>query len=178
MKSIFFLLTCLALASAAVADPRPGKPENGDPVRPLPNIIFLLTDDQRDNTFGAMGHPFVKTPHVDTLLEESVRFTNAYIAEPVCSPSRVSYLTGMHERIHGVGFTSGYELTEAQWEQSYPALLRNAGYHTGFVGKFGVEYYSFKGKAAEIRELVAVLKSTKGLKHNSLVITSIGENLT
>ena len=114
-----------------------------------PNIIFLLTDDQRDNTFGAMGHPFVKTPNVDRLLKESVRFRNAYVAEPVCSPSRVSFLTGMHERVHGVGFTSSYRLTEAQWERSYPALLRKAGYHTGFVGKFGVEYYAFRGQAAK-----------------------------
>ena len=74
-----------------------------------PNIIFLLTDDQRDNTFGAMGHPFVKTPNVDRLLRQSVRFRNTYIAEPVCSPSRVSLLTGMHERVHGVGFTSSYQ---------------------------------------------------------------------
>ncbi len=114
-----------------------------------PNIIFLLTDDQRDNSFGGMGHPFVKTPNVDRLLRQSVRFRNAYIAEPVCSPSRVSYLTGMHERVHGVGFTSSYQLTEAQWERSYPALLRKAGYHTGFVGKLGVEYYTFRGQAAE-----------------------------
>ena len=114
-----------------------------------PNIIFLLTDDQRDNTFGAMGHPFVKTPNVDRLLRQSVRFRNTYIAEPVCSPSRVSLLTGMHERVHGVGFTSSYQLTEAQWDRSYPALLRKAGYHTGFVGKFGIEYYTFKGRSAE-----------------------------
>jgi len=112
-----------------------------------PNIIFLLTDDQRDNTFGAMGHPWVKTPNVDRLLSQSVRFRNTYIAEPVCSPSRVSLLTGMHERVHGVGFTSSYQLTEAQWERTYPALLKKDGYYTGFVGKFGVEYYSFKGNA-------------------------------
>ena len=118
-----------------------------DPNRP--NIIFLLTDDQRDNTFGVMGHPFVKTPNVDQLLSQSVRFRNTYIAEPVCSPSRVSLLTGMHERVHGIGFTSSYKLTDAQWERTYPALLRKAGYHTGFVGKFGVEYYTFRGQAAE-----------------------------
>jgi arylsulfatase A-like enzyme len=114
-----------------------------------PNIVFLLTDDQRDNTFSAMGHPFVRTPNVDRLLQRAVRFRNTYIAEPVCSPSRVSLLTGMHERVHGVGFTSSYQLTEAQWDRSYPALLRKAGYHTGFVGKLGVEYYTFRGKAAE-----------------------------
>lgn len=114
-----------------------------------PNIIFLLTDDQRDNTLGAMGHPFVKTPHLDALMRDSVRFKNAYIATPVCSPSRVSYFTGMPERVHGVGFSSSYDLTEQQWERTYPALLRKSGYFTGFVGKFGVEYYTFKGKAAK-----------------------------
>jgi arylsulfatase A-like enzyme len=114
-----------------------------------PNIIFLLTDDQRDNTLGAMGHPFAQTPHLDRLMRESVRFRQAYIASPVCAPSRVSFFTGMLERVHGVGFSSSYLLTEAQWERTYPALLRRAGYHTGFIGKFGVEYYTFKGRAAE-----------------------------
>ena len=114
-----------------------------------PNIIFLLTDDQRDNTLSAMGHPFVKTPNLDRLMRDSVRFRNAYIAEPVCSPSRVSLLTGMHERVHGVGFTSSYQLTEDQWARSYPALLRKGGYHTGFIGKLGIEYYTFKGHASD-----------------------------
>lgn len=49
-----------------------------------------------------MGHPFVKTPNLDRLMRQSVRFRNAYIAEPVCAPSRVSYFTGMHERVHGL----------------------------------------------------------------------------
>ncbi|MEM9280903.1 MAG: sulfatase-like hydrolase/transferase [Verrucomicrobiota bacterium] len=119
------------------------------PANDRPNLVFLFTDDQRDNTFGAMGHPFVKTPHVDALIGDSVRFTNCYTAEPVCAPSRVSIFTGMHERIHGIGFTSSYDLTEAQWERTYPARLRAAGYHTGFVGKFGVEYYTFRGNAAD-----------------------------
>jgi arylsulfatase A-like enzyme len=114
-----------------------------------PNIIFLLTDDQRDNTLAAWGHPFVQTPNLDRLAAQSVRFGNTYIAEPVCAPSRVSLLTGMHERVHGVGFSSSYQLTEEQWAMSYPALLREHGYYTGFVGKFGVEYYTFRGRAAE-----------------------------
>ena len=114
-----------------------------------PNIVFLLTDDQRDNTLGGMGHAWVQTPHLDGLLEQGVRFSNAYIAEPTCSPSRVSFFTGMHERVNGVGFTSSYRINEEQWEETYPALLRKAGYHTGFIGKFGVEYYTFRGHAAE-----------------------------
>ena len=121
-----------------------------DEVTPArPNIIFLLTDDQRDNTLGGMGHPYVKTPNLDALMRDSVRFKNTYIATPVCAPSRVSFFTGMPERVHGVGFSSSYDLTEAQWEQTYPALLRKGGYHTGFVGKFGVEYYTFKGRAPD-----------------------------
>ena len=114
-----------------------------------PNLIFLLTDDQRDNTLGAMGNPFVKTPHLDALMRDSVRFKNAYTATPVCAPSRVSFFTGLPERVHGVGFSSSYNLTEAQWERTYPALLRKAGYHTGFIGKFGVEYYTFRGRAKD-----------------------------
>ena len=113
------------------------------------NILFLLTDDQRDNTLSAMGHPWVKTPNLDSLLKRGVRFSNTYIAEPVCSPSRTSLFTGMHERIHGVGFTSSYQLNEQQWAATYPALLRDAGYHTGFIGKIGIEYYTFKDRPEE-----------------------------
>lgn len=112
-----------------------------------PNIIFVLSDDQRDNTFSAMGHPFIKTPNIDELIKDGVRFSNTYIAEPTCSPSRVALFTGMHERINGVGFSSSYQLSEEQWSKSYPELLRQNGYYTGFIGKFGLEYYIFKGKA-------------------------------
>ena len=112
-----------------------------------PNIIFLLTDDQRDNTFGAMGHPYIQTPNTDKLINEGVRFSNTYIASPVCAPSRISFFTGLPERIHGVGFSSVYQLTEEQWSKTYPSILKSSGYFTGFIGKFGVEYYKFKGKA-------------------------------
>jgi arylsulfatase A-like enzyme len=96
-----------------------------------------------------MGHPWVKTPNLDQLVSEGVRFSNTYIAEPTCSPSRVAIFTGMHERKNGIGFTSSYRLTEGQWEATYPALLKRAGYHTGFIGKFGVEYYTFRGRTSE-----------------------------
>lgn len=113
-----------------------------------PNIIFLLSDDQRDGTFGAMGHPFVQTPHTDKLINGGVRFTNSYIATPVCAPSRISLFTGVPERVHGVGFSSAYKLTGEQWDYSYPALVREAGYYTGFIGKYGVLYHTFKAEEA------------------------------
>ena len=65
-----------------------------------PNIIFILTDDQRDNSFSAMGHEWIQTPNIDKLISQSTRFENAYIAEPTCMPSRASLLLGLHERIN------------------------------------------------------------------------------
>ena len=139
MRPVIIVLVLLFFVSNLNAKSHPKKP----------NIIFLLTDDQRDHTFGIDGHPWVKTPNIDKLIQGGVRFSNTYIAEPTCSPSRVAIFTGMHERVNGVGFSSSYQLTEEQWEQTYPALLRKNGYFTGFIGKFGVEYYTFKGKASE-----------------------------
>lgn len=105
-----------------------------------PNIIFLLTDDQRDNTLGIMEHPILQTPNLDWLVKQGIRFSKCYIAEPVCSFSRVSLLTGVHERIHGVGFSSSYELTEEQWEHSYPELLRKNGYFIPCTGN-NIRYF-------------------------------------
>lgn len=145
MLAVFALFVATTVAKAA--DGASPSAHDGARRQSRPNILFLLTDDQRDNTSGAMGHPFVKTPNVDRLLRRSVRFSNTYIAEPTCSPSRTALFTGMHERVNGVGFTSSYQLTRPQWERTYPALLRKAGYSTGFIGKFGVEYYTFRGRA-------------------------------
>jgi arylsulfatase A-like enzyme len=112
----YFLISTLLLGGQLHAADAFAK---GEKPAPRPNIIFLLTDDQRDNTLGEMGHPFVKTPHLDALMRDSVRFKNTYIATPVCSPSRVSFFTGIPERVHGVGFSSSYDLTEQQWERAF-----------------------------------------------------------
>ncbi len=148
IKTIIFKASAAAIIGGSVLGCLQDKA--GDAKRPeLPNIIFLFTDDQVDNSLGAMGHPVIKTPNLDRLLTQGVWFSNTYIATPICSPSRVSLFTGMHERKHEVGFTNSYQLSEGQWSHTYPALLRDNGYYTGFVGKFGVEYYTFKGKANE-----------------------------
>ena len=103
-----------------------------------PNIIFILTDDQRDNSFSATGHEWIQTPNIDKLISQSTRFENAYIAEPTCMPSRASLLLGLHERVNRLGFNSKHRMNEAQWKHSYPALLKEANYQTGFVGKWHV----------------------------------------
>lgn len=113
-----------------------------------PNIIFLMADDQRADSLSVAGHPFSQTPNIDRLARNGVHYTNAFTVQPICAPSRFAFLSGQYERTSGLGFNSPYEVSESQWQQTYPALLREAGYFTGFIGKFGVQFYSFIGDAS------------------------------
>lgn len=109
------------------------------PSESRPNIIFLMADDQRADAFGFMGNTHVLTPHLDQLAAEGVVFDHAYHVSPICMPSRSSIMTGQYLGTHGSGFDrpTDYVLTEGEFESSYPVLLRNHGYFTGFIGKFG-----------------------------------------
>ncbi len=108
-----------------------------------PNIIFLLTDDLRWNAMGFMGNKDVITPHIDNLAESSVSFLNAYHVSPICLPSRSSIMTGKYLGQHGSGFDrpTNYVITEEEFSTSYPVLLKESGYYTGFIGKFGFAVY-------------------------------------
>jgi arylsulfatase A-like enzyme len=102
-----------------------------------PNILFILTDDQRFDALGCAGHPIVKTPNLDRLAARGVRFRNSFVTTPICAASRASILTGRYERTHK--FTFGTPPLGASFcASSYPALLRRAGYRTALIGKFGV----------------------------------------
>jgi arylsulfatase A-like enzyme len=102
-----------------------------------PNIIFFLTDDQRADFLGCAGHPIVKTPNIDRLAAEGVRFENMFVTTSICAASRATIFSGLYERTHR--YTFGTPPMKAEHTAaSYPALLREAGYRTGFVGKFGV----------------------------------------
>ena len=100
-----------------------------------PNIIFILTDDQPFQLLGANGHPVVKTPNLDKLAKEGVRFTNAHVSTAISTPSRTCMLTGRFERSHGVNFNSETSLSPEAWSECYPNVLRASGYYTGYVGK-------------------------------------------
>lgn len=100
-----------------------------------PNLIFVLTDDQRYDTLGCTGNTFVKTPNLDQLASEGTLFANASVNSAICTPSRACYLLGQYERRHGVNFNSGTSMSAQAWSKSYPVLLREAGYFTGYVGK-------------------------------------------
>ncbi|WP_162418530.1 sulfatase family protein [Cyclobacterium roseum] len=103
-----------------------------------PNIIFILTDDQRWDALGFAGNDIIHTPNMDKLAAEGLYFENAFVTTPICAASRASLFTGLYERTHD--FTFGKPpLQDAYMANSYPNLLKKAGYRTGFVGKFGVK---------------------------------------
>ncbi|MCZ2074966.1 MAG: sulfatase [Bryobacteraceae bacterium] len=102
-----------------------------------PNILFLLTDDQRWDALGCMGRPVIETPNIDRLAREGVTFENNFCTSAICMTSRASIFTGLHERTHGISsFTRDF--TPEQLSATYPQILREAGYRTGFIGKYGV----------------------------------------
>ena len=102
-----------------------------------PNIVFLLTDDQRFDALSFAGNKVLKTPNIDSLAQNGVYFKNAYVTTSICAMSRASILTGQYARRHDI-WDFGESLTEQQFDNTYPALLKKAGYQTGFIGKFGV----------------------------------------
>ena len=99
-----------------------------------PNILFILSDDQRPDTVAALGNPLIKTPHLDRLVREGTSFTRVISPNPLCVPSRAEILTGVSGFRNGIlpGFTN-------QLDPSLPTFaetLRQAGYHTWYVGKW------------------------------------------
>jgi N-acetylglucosamine-6-sulfatase len=98
-----------------------------------PNVVFILIDDLRYDTFGFMDHPFVETPHIDALASGGLQFTNAFVTTSLCSPSRASFLTGQFMHNHKV-VDNVDRMPEAT--VTFPQLLQKAKYETAFVGKW------------------------------------------
>ena len=67
-----------------------------------PNLVVILVDDLRFDEFGAGGHPYLRTPHIDRLAREGALFTRAFHTTPLCSPNRASILTGQYASRHGI----------------------------------------------------------------------------
>jgi arylsulfatase A-like enzyme len=102
-----------------------------------PNIIFILTDDQRWDALGAMGNTIIQTPNINKLANAGILFQNAYVTTSICCVSRASIMTGQYESRHQIhDFRT--DLSVESIRNIYPALLKNAGYKTGFIGKFGI----------------------------------------
>ncbi len=101
------------------------------------NIVFLLADDIRWNSIGCMGNDIVVTPNIDALGQNGIRYENAYVTTPISCVSRATLLTGQYMSRNLIDRFSK-EIPADKFSDTYPAVLKNAGYFTGFVGKYGV----------------------------------------
>jgi arylsulfatase A len=115
----------------------------------IPNIVFILADDMGYSQLGCNGSDYYRTPNIDRLAEEGMRFTNAYAACPVCSPTRASIMTGKYPaRLHLTDFIPGNSredlpLLQPDWQKFLPLeeitfaeLLKTRGYSTALFGKW------------------------------------------
>ena len=130
--SIRFLLPALAALSAAPADA----------ADPKPNVLYILADDLGYGDLGCYGQTKIRTPHIDRLAAEGVRFTQAYAGATVCAPSRCCLMTGKHG---GHAAIRGNRELKPEGQLPMPAdtvtvahLMKKAGYATGLVGKWGL----------------------------------------
>jgi len=129
-KSLFPLLRCAALVASLVF---PALAAAAAPAAKRPNILFIIFDDWGWRDSGAYGSTWVKTPNVDRVAREGVRFNHAFTTNPKCSPCRATILTGRNT----------WQLEEAACHNgifpnkfaAYPDILEQAGYAVGLVGK-------------------------------------------
>ncbi len=116
-----------------------------EPAARPPNFIFILTDDMGWQDLGAFGHPYLKTPNLDRFAAESTRFTQFYVANPVCSPSRTAFMTSQYPARFGIhGHLATHEQNAARGMPNWldpkapflARMLHDAGYATAHFGKW------------------------------------------
>ncbi len=182
-----FLILLLAFAPDARADELKRNSSGGRTSGERPNIIMFLIDDQNPSSITAFGGD-TYTPNLDRMAEEGMKFTRAYVSSSVCTPSRYSFLTG---RFAGNSHSKLYaEAVGGKENQGLPNfnvalerdnmnvgnVLREAGYATGFVGKFHLtsnldfpEFYKGKNKWINIPKHASPGPETSAqFKHNEL----------
>jgi len=140
-------LLCAGLAGLGIL-PQTDRPAENEAQygESSPNIIFIITDDQRWDALGYSGNEIIHTPEMDRLAEEGIYFKNAFVTTPICAASRASIMTGLYERKHEYTFTRP-PLDEAMVRLSYFHHLKESGYYNGYLGKFGVNFHQNRDTA-------------------------------
>ena len=141
MKSATSLLLAVALL-ALLLSPSPAATDK-------PNIIYLLADDLGYNELGCYGQKWIKTPHIDALAAEGMRFTQHYSGAPVCAPSRCVLMTGKHT---GHAYIRNNSEVKPEGQRPIPEatvtvaeLLKRRGYATAAIGKWGLGFPGSEG---------------------------------
>ena len=130
------LLCALGSFAISAAAQTPPTASNSPNPKNRPNIVFLMTDDQRYDQMGCAGHPFLKTPNLDRLASEGVRFLNAYVVVSLCGPNRASIQTGLYPHAHGVKFNNNLDRVDLKIPLLPQLLQQQAGYETALIGKW------------------------------------------
>jgi len=100
-----------------------------------PNLLVILIDDLRFDEFGAGGHPYMKTPHIDRIAHEGALFERAFHTTPICSPNRASIVTGQYASRHGIIDNVAREAASHRLP-NYNLALQKLGYETAHIGKW------------------------------------------
>ncbi len=129
LKTIGICAASFALPSYANAERRTNRDSSGKP-----NIILCMTDDQGWGDTGYNGHPVLKTPSLDAMAGEGIRFDRFYAGAPVCSPTRGSAITGRHPYRYGIFFANTGHMRKE--EITLAEALKTVGYTTGHFGKW------------------------------------------
>ena len=122
-----------AAALAAAGGPLSAADDRGDPQRP--NVIYIMSDQQHWQAMGSVD-PFFETPNLDAFAGDAAQFERAFCTTPQCSPSRSSMLTGLYPSKTGVMGNTGAGGGESLGTKTLGAMLQDAGYHTGYFGKW------------------------------------------
>ena len=121
-----------------------------------PNILFIITDQQRADHVGFMGNGVVQTPHFDSLAASGCVFENAWVSNPVCMPNRATILTGRMPTAHGVIFND----RSLDWHaNTFVRQLRADGYRTALLGKSHLQHGMSRNAVVDFRGEGAVLPS-------------------
>jgi arylsulfatase A-like enzyme len=113
-----------------------GTPSPPDTVSTQPNIIFIMTDDHTQQAISSLGGTLIDTPNIDRIAAGGVRFTNSFVTNSICAPSRAVMLTGKHSHLNG---KRDNQDTFDGSQQTFPKLLQGAGYSTALIGKWHLE---------------------------------------
>ena len=124
------------------------------------NVLFIITDQQRADHLGCAGNPDLKTPNLDRLAAEGIRFTNAYVANPICMPNRSTIFTGKYPSVHGVK-CNGYNLDTNI--PTFTQTLLDRGYHTCSIGKIHLNFYGtpFSRKYDSVESMIPFVYKAK-----------------
>ena len=127
-----------------------------------PKIVLILAEEHTRDHLGHRGDPVAKTPHLDQMASDGVSFLNVHHTSPICLPSRASIMSGRHESACMVGFSNPYNRTFSvkEFKDAFPTVLRDAGYYTGYVGKY---HFTVKDKKADKGTRAKKLKVMDGV---------------